>query len=57
MNFATFLIDVPVCEPKEVDALASVPLDTKLSVAWIALNVLKVTRIHFVIKGTTSSTP
>jgi hypothetical protein len=53
MNFSTLLFDVPVCAPKGVDALTSLPLDTKLSAAEIGLNVLKVTGIHFVIKGTT----
>jgi hypothetical protein len=53
MNFATLLFDLPVCAPKEVDALTSVPLDTKPSVAWIGLNVLKVTGIHFVVKDIT----
>jgi hypothetical protein len=53
INFATLLFDVPVCARKQIDAIRSVPLDTKLSVAWIGLNVLKVTGIHFVIKGRT----
>jgi hypothetical protein len=48
MNFTTLLFDVPVGAPKGVDTFTSVPLDTKLSVAWIGLNVLKVTGIHFV---------
>jgi hypothetical protein len=55
MNFATWVFDVMVCSPKDVDAFASLSLDVKLVVAWIIFIALKVTGIHFVIKGKTIS--
>jgi hypothetical protein len=55
MNSATLLFDILVCAPNELDALASLSLETKLLVAWIGFIVLKVTGIHLIIKGKTIS--
>jgi hypothetical protein len=54
-DLGTWLFDILVCAPKELDAFASLSCETKLLVAWILSIVLSVAGFHFIIKGKTIS--